>query len=113
MIDDSMKTHLNGEKIANLDARNLAWKKTRERGVVAYVFREMLIAGATICAIDICFDAYSHHLPLGKVFTKSIVILLSGIFGGFIAGVFGWSFNENRYQKALTQDFSINEFLTK
>jgi hypothetical protein len=47
MSDDSMKMHLNGERIANLDARNLAWKKTRERGIVSYVFREMLIAGVT------------------------------------------------------------------
>jgi hypothetical protein len=113
MIDESMKTLLNGEKIDNLDARNLAWKKTREHGIVAYALRDALIAGVSVCVFDVGFRAYSHHLPLGKVFLSSIVPILWGMFGGFIAGVFGWSINENRYQKALTQGFSTNEVLTK
>jgi hypothetical protein len=104
---------LNGDKIVNLDARNQAWKKTRERGQAAYVLRDVLIAGVSLCVFDVGFRAYSHHLPLGKMFLSSIGPILWGMFGGFIAGIWGWASNESRYQKALAQESSTNEVLTK
>jgi hypothetical protein len=73
----------------------------------------MLIAGVSVCVFEVGFRAYSHHLPLGKMFLNSIGPILWGICGGLIGGIFGWNINENRHQKALTQDFSTNEIPTR
>jgi hypothetical protein len=110
-VNGSKQALLNGEKIVNLDARNLAWKRTRESGQTAYVIRDVLIAGVSVCVFDVGYNAYSHHLPLGKVFLASIIPILFSVFGGFIGGILGWNSNESRYQKALAQDSSTNEIL--
>jgi hypothetical protein len=106
-----MQTLLNGEMIVNLDARNQAWKRKRERGQVAYVLRDMLIAGGSVCAYRV-LNAHYHHLPLGKTFLDCIVPTLEGLFTGFIAGIWEWNSGESRYEKALAQESPTNEILT-
>jgi hypothetical protein len=108
-----MQTLLNGEKIVNLDRRNLAWKKTRERGQAVYILRDVLIAGGSVCIFDVGFRAYYHHLPLGKLLLDYVGSILYGMFAGFITGIWAWSSSESRYQKALAQVSSTNKILTK
>jgi hypothetical protein len=112
MNDENMTTLLNGKKIVNLDKRNRAWEKTRERGQVAYILRDVLITGGSVFVFRVGFGAYHHH-PLGKILLDSIAPTLEGLFAGFIGGIWTWSSNESRYQKAFGQEPSTHEILSK
>jgi hypothetical protein len=113
MNSENKKVLLNGEKIAKLDARNLAWKKTRERGEFSYILRDVLIGCVSLWAIHVGYKSYNQHLTLSKISSDSISPLLEGFFVGFITAIWTWNSNENRYQKALSQDFTTDESVTK
>jgi hypothetical protein len=113
MSDENKKVLLNGEKIANLDARNQAWKKTRERGELSYILRDALIGCVSLCVVHAGYEGYYHHSTFWKFIVNSISPALEGLFVGSFAAVWEWSRNESRYQKAITQNFATDEFLVK
>ncbi|MGD0546729.1 MAG: hypothetical protein ABR991_02740 [Terracidiphilus sp.] len=113
MNEENKKILLNGEKIANLDTRNLDWKKTRERGEVSYILRDVLIACVSLWAFNVGYEAYNHHLTLNKILSDSISPILEGLFAGFLTAIWTWNSNEKRYQKAIEKGFLIGETIAK
>jgi ribosomal protein S19 len=73
------------------------WEQVREKGVVRFALRQSVIFPVMITVIS-DFNGYifDGHVP---VFRTRLMIFYWFI--GIVAGFFGWSTQENKYQRAL------------